>query len=140
MMPSRHQSHSPLVLLLHSILGTGTNTFAMEAEKIPRLQRLMTSFEWIHVEAFPSVLRLLYDLRLRHELHNNIDNLAEFEGNIAVLLAENDEVIPVQHSMELYKSLKTTRKLWVFKGAGHNSVSVDPELGWWKEVCDFMSN
>ena len=54
--------HSPIVMLLHSILGTGTNTFAMEAEKIPALKALMDDFEWTHVEAFPSVLRLLYDL------------------------------------------------------------------------------
>ena len=30
--------HSPLVMLLHSILGTGTNTFAMTADKIPQLR------------------------------------------------------------------------------------------------------
>ena len=54
---------SPLVMLLHSILGTGTNTFAMAVEKIPALRALMTDFEWTHVEAFPSVLRLLYVLR-----------------------------------------------------------------------------
>ena len=33
--------HSPIIMLLHSILGTGTNTFAMEAEKIPALKALM---------------------------------------------------------------------------------------------------
>ena len=52
--------HSPLVMLLHSILGTGTNTFAMTADKIPQLRPLMTPWEWTQVEAFPSVLRLLY--------------------------------------------------------------------------------
>jgi len=72
--------HSPLVMLLHSILGTGTNTFAMTAEKIPALKSLMDDFEWAHVEAFPSVLRLLYDLPLREELWANKARLSELEA------------------------------------------------------------
>ena len=63
--------HSPLVMLLHSILGTGTNTFAMTADKIPALRPLMTPWEWKQVEAFPSVLRLLYAGPLRQELREN---------------------------------------------------------------------
>ena len=63
-----YPNRSPLVMLLHSILGTGTNTFAMEASKIPTLKSLMSDEDWRHVEAFPSVLRLLYDLKLRGEL------------------------------------------------------------------------
>ena len=50
----------PLVMLLHSILGTGTNTWAMPKEKIPQLQKLVTEKEMLHIEAFPSFLRLLY--------------------------------------------------------------------------------
>lgn len=63
---------SPLVMLLHSILGTGTNTFAMTAGQIPALRELLTDFEWTHVEAFPSVLRLLYDEPLRRQLRANL--------------------------------------------------------------------
>ena len=72
--------HSPIIMLLHSILGTGTNTFAMEAEKIPALKALMDAHEWTHVEAFPSVLRLLYDLELRRELRRNIRRLDQLEA------------------------------------------------------------
>lgn len=67
-----YPQRSPLVMLLHSILGTGTNTFAMPASKIPSLRPLMTPFEWTHTEAFPSVLRLLYAGRLRQELWRNL--------------------------------------------------------------------
>ena len=66
-----YPQHSALVMLLHSILGTGTNTFAMTADKIPALQPLMTPWEWTQVEAFPSVLRLLYAGPLRQELRAN---------------------------------------------------------------------
>ncbi|MEZ4318718.1 MAG: hypothetical protein R3F61_14485 [Myxococcota bacterium] len=67
-----YPQQSPLVLLLHSILGTGTNTFAMSADKIPQLKPLMTPFEWTHTEAFPSILRLLYAGELRAELRANL--------------------------------------------------------------------
>jgi hypothetical protein len=67
-----YPQRSPLVMLLHSILGTGTNTFAMPAEKIPALRPLMTPFEWTHTEAFPSVLRLLYAASLRQALRENL--------------------------------------------------------------------
>ena len=66
-----YPQHSPLVMLLHSILGTGTNTFAMTADKIPALRGLMTPWEWTQVQAFPSVLRLLYAGPLRQELREN---------------------------------------------------------------------
>ena len=66
-----YPNHSPLVMLLHSILGTGTNTFAMNADKIPPLRPLMTDWEWTQVQAFPSVLRLLYVGSLGQELRSN---------------------------------------------------------------------
>jgi hypothetical protein len=63
---------SPLVMLLHSILGTGTNTFAMTADKIPALRALVPPSDWTQIEAFPSVLRLLYAGSLRRELRENL--------------------------------------------------------------------
>ncbi len=66
-----YPQQSPLVLFLHSILGTSTNTFAMPASKIPQLRPLMTPAEWTQVEAFPSVLRLLLVGPLRRELEEN---------------------------------------------------------------------
>jgi hypothetical protein len=67
-----YPQHSAIVLLLHSILGTGTNTFAMTADRIPALRELMTPFEWRQTEAFPSVLRLLYHGPIRDELRENL--------------------------------------------------------------------
>lgn len=75
-----YPEHSPHVMLLHSILGTGTNTFAMSADKISGLQDLLNDFEWAHVEAFPSMLRLLYDMPLRAELWANRHRFSELEG------------------------------------------------------------
>ncbi len=71
---ARHYpQREPLVMLLHSILGTGTNTFAMDKAQIPALRELLDPFTWAHTEAFPSVLRLLYAGDLRAELRLNAE-------------------------------------------------------------------
>ena len=72
--------HSPNVALLHSILGTATNTFAMEAGKLPKLKALLTEFEAMHVETFPSILRLLYDSVLLEELEQNMHRMGDLKA------------------------------------------------------------
>ncbi len=69
---SHYPQESALVMLLHSVLGTGTNTFAMDASKIPALRALLSPSDWKHTEAFPSLLRLLYAGPLREELQANV--------------------------------------------------------------------
>ena len=54
--------YSYRVLYLHSIMGTEFNDFPIELSQIPKLKSLLTPFEFLHVEAFPSLLRLLDSL------------------------------------------------------------------------------
>lgn len=67
-----HPRGSPLVMLLHSILGTATNSFAMHVSKLPKLEALLRPTDFEHVQAFPSILRLLYVGDLRRELRANL--------------------------------------------------------------------
>jgi hypothetical protein len=77
---ARHYpGQSPNVALLHSILGTATNTFAMDATKLPMLKTLLTDFEALHIETFPSILRLLYNDGLLNELEHNMHRLGELK-------------------------------------------------------------
>ena len=75
-----YPEHSPNVALLHSILGTATNTFAMDAAKIPQLKALLTDFEAIHVETFPSTLRLMYNNDFLDELEQNVHRLDSLQA------------------------------------------------------------
>ena len=95
-----YPQHSPLVMLLHSILGTGTNTFAMTADKIPGLQALMDPFDWRHVEAFPSILRLLYDIPLRTELHDILATPGKIETLEAISCRRVIDNAPIRLSAE----------------------------------------
>ncbi|MEL6183267.1 MAG: hypothetical protein AAFU79_01490 [Myxococcota bacterium] len=75
-----YPEHSPNIALLHSILGTATNTFAMKVDKLPKLKDLLTEKEALHVEAFPSLLRLFYDGKLLPELQANLHRLDQLES------------------------------------------------------------
>ena len=75
-----YPQHSARVVLLHSIMGTATNTFAMEATKIPNLQSLLTEFEFLHCSAFPSFLRLMYEPEFFTTLLKNKDNIKNLKG------------------------------------------------------------
>ncbi len=74
-----YPEHSPNVALLHSILGTATNTFAMDAAKIPQLKALLTDFEALQMEVFPSTLRLFYNNDILDELEANVHRLDQLE-------------------------------------------------------------
>mmetsp|Transcript_130523 Transcript_130523/g.325610 ORF Transcript_130523/g.325610 Transcript_130523/m.325610 type:complete len:330 (-) Transcript_130523:214-1203(-) len=87
-----YKEHSPRVLLLHSILGVGTNYFPMEAEKIPKLAELLTPFEMKHIESFPSILRLLLSWQLLPELQAKIGSLDKFEGIKFHRVIDNQEL------------------------------------------------
>lgn len=69
------KGHSPRVLLLHSIMGVGTNFFPMKVEKVPILQTLLTGDEFKQVEAFPSVLRLV----LHSQIVDQMDAMSDQE-------------------------------------------------------------
>jgi alpha-beta hydrolase superfamily lysophospholipase len=69
---------------------------------------------------------------------DNIKNLKDYSGNTAMLLAGQDEIIPNKHSLKLFEALHRPKKLWSFKGAGHNTLPLDQELPWWLEVMQFV--
>ena len=69
---------------------------------------------------------------------NNVKNLQDFAGNTAVIVAKKDEIIPNKHSLLLFKSLSSQKKLWEFENAGHNDWPTSAQLPWWNEVMQFI--
>lgn len=65
--------------------------------------------------------------------------LSNYQGPVAVVLAENDEIIPIHHGEKLFNSLQSPKKRWVFAGAGHNSWPANRNEKWWQEVMDFVT-
>jgi len=55
-------------LMLHSIMGIGNNYMPCPADKMEKLESLLTPFEWRHVEAFPAMVRIWDGGKLPEEL------------------------------------------------------------------------
>ena len=74
------------------------------------------------------------------DTYDSIGNLGSFKGRIAVIGAEQDEVIPIVHARNLYNSLSSKpKRMWAFREAGHNDWSMYADEVWWKEVMEFIA-
>lgn len=69
---------------------------------------------------------------------DNLEYLYGYSGNTAMVIAEDDQIIPNRYSLNLYESLQYHKRLWSFKNADHNSLPLAPELPWWQEVMHFI--
>ena len=77
---------------------------------------------------------------LTRDKFNNITNLKNYSGNVAVLLAEKDEIIPTKNTLKLYNAIAGKKLLWKFAESDHNSLPIHPSYSWWEEVMSFVDN
>jgi uncharacterized protein len=70
---------------------------------------------------------------------DNAANLKDFNNPVAVLMADADEIIPNKHTLALYETIRSPKRLWVFKNSGHNTWPISADEKWWREVTDFSS-
>ncbi|MGZ4957697.1 MAG: alpha/beta hydrolase [Methylomonas sp.] len=70
--------------------------------------------------------------------YDNIPRLRGFHGPVAVVLAEQDEIIPNQRTMALFEASPEPKKLWRFADAGHNSLPLESWQPWWQEAMRFI--
>ena len=134
-----HQEYGEPLFVWGESLGGGVVSSAVRKTNIP-IKGVVLFLPW---DSLPNLAQTHYwYLPARWmvlDKYNNIDNLQRFEGNIAVVLAENDEVIPVRHGKRLYDSITAKKKLWLFEDTRHNELPVEAELHWWKDIIEFIS-
>jgi hypothetical protein len=70
--------------------------------------------------------------------YDSIENLKSFQGRIAVVGAERDDILPIRHAHALYQSLTGKKKMWTLKGAGHNDWPMGVDVSKWREFMDFV--
>ena len=134
-----YRQYGEPLLVWGESLGSGVVSSAVSQTDIP-LKGLVLFLPWDSLASLAQTHYWYFPARwLILDKYNNIDNLQPFEGNVAVILAENDEVVPIQHGQKLYDSMTTKKKLWLFAKATHNQMPVTAELQWWKEVIEFMN-
>lgn len=129
------------IFLLGESLGCGV---AAAAAKDSPVQiggiLLITPWDTLLSVAREKIPWLPVRLLLRDD-YDSIENLKNYHGRIAVIGAEQDEVIPIQHAHALFKSLpgpQGLKKRYIIKGAGHNTWPGMVGQEWWNEVMDFL--
>ena len=136
---ARHfPDHSPKVALLHSILGTATNTFAMTVDKLPQLRERLTDFEALHVEAFPSILRLFYDRALLVELSANLHRLDSLEALHCHRVIDNEPIVLGAEDLWIQLNYQLMHFVDFMPSANWGLRRNDPLLLQFKELSTFL--
>ncbi len=127
------------VFLWGESLGGGVASGIVQSGQVPvKGIVLVTPFSSMAAVAQHHYWFLLAKWLIRDKF-DNIKNLQDYSGNTAILLAEQDEIIPNKLSLKLFDSLHHAKKLWSFKGANHNTLPLADELPYWQEVMQFVS-
>ena len=92
------------------------------------LNEAKAKFPWLPVKLF------------LHDKYDNVANLVDYRGPVAVIMSKRDEVIPNRLTEKLYTALSQPKRMWTFEHAGHNDWPSHPELEWWSEVMGFLNS
>ena len=127
------------IFLLGESLGCGV-VAGVAGDKSLRINGILLITPWDRLAAvakshFPWLPVSLF-LKDRYD---NVENLRLFQGRIAVVGAERDDIVPITHARELYKTLPGKKKMWTIPGAGHNDwlMFIDSET--WRKYMGFVS-
>lgn len=74
---------------------------------------------------------------LLRERHDAARALAHYRGRAAILVAENDFVVPRRFGEALHDALTCDRRLWLIPRAGHNGIPYHPAAPWWREAVSY---
>lgn len=132
------EQYGPPIVLLGESLGCGV---AAAVAKTPpaRIDGIILITPWdtllsVAKDHFPWFPVRLF-LRDRYD---TVENLKQYQGRIAIAGAEQDDVIPIRHAQALFKALPGDKKMWMVRGAGHNTWPDMVDLAWWKGIMDFI--
>jgi len=130
--------HPVPVYLIGESLGSGvaTSLAASHPDKVSGLI-LVTPFTSLAAVGRHHYPFLPVRLLLRDNF-DNVRNLKYYGGPVAVVLAEDDRVIPAAIGKNLHDAYGGPRRLWTQPGAGHNTLDLNPENPMWKEIIDFL--
>jgi pimeloyl-ACP methyl ester carboxylesterase len=129
---------APLLLWGES-LGSGVAAGVVQHSSAPiQGMALLTPFDSLANTAQHHYGFFLAKWLLRDKF-DNVKNLAGYTGNIAIIQANKDQVIPNKRTQKLFTSLVGNKRIWQFEQAGHNTIPVSDDLLWWQEVMDFLT-
>lgn len=134
-----HEAFGGPVFLWGESLGCGVATAVAADPPVP-VEGVVMITPWDSLPNLAQTLYRYFPVRwFMRDRYDNVRNLKSYHKPVAVVVAERDEIIPKKHSMRLYDTLTTPKRLWVFKGVGHNTWPTGVNEAWWREVMEFVS-
>jgi len=132
------QYGGPLYLLGES-LGCGVAAAVAKEAKV-EIDEIILITPWDTLASVAQSMFPYLPVRLfLKDKYDNIGNLEFFKNGIAVIGAERDEIVPVEHANRLYLALPSeTKRIWIVKGAGHNDWPMFVDTSFFKEIMDFV--
>ena len=76
---------------------------------------------------------------LTKDRYDNIRNMNAYGGPVAVVVAEEDDVIPPRLALRLFERISGRKKLWLLPGARHNDWFASVDSLWWSDVMRFVA-
>ena len=136
-----HQEYGSPLYVWGESLGSGVVASTVSDSKLP-VDGIVLITPW---DSLPNLAKTLYNSFpvkwLVLDKFDSVNNLKSFPGNIGILIAGKDEVIPPDLGNNLYKSLPdNNKKLWFLENAGHNDWIYYLDDSWWEEVLDFLAS
>lgn len=80
-------------------------------------------------------------LPVRWLLRDRYDSQAHLAGArvpVAIVVAQDDVVVPARFGEALHAQLSAPKRLWRIAGAGHNDWPISLDDGWWRELAHFL--
>lgn len=74
------------------------------------------------------------------ERYDNVKALQSYRGPLAVVLAEQDEVVPADLGQRLFDLYEGPKKVWIQRGGNHNTLDLSPRNPWWEEWVEFLQS
>lgn len=134
-----HQEYGEPIYLWGESLGCGVVASTVADSTLP-VAGIVLINPWDSLANLAQSIYRIFPIRLiLQDRFNSINNLKSFKGKVAILISEKDEVIDPKFGKNLYDSVTSDKKLWIFDNSGHNSFPTNPQESWWQEVIDFIS-
>ena len=133
------QEYGSPIYILGESLGSGVVAATVSDSTLP-VDGIVLITPWDSLPNLAQTTYRFFPVRwLVLDKFDSIKNLESFRGNIGIVIAGKDEIIPVKLSNNLYKSLQSiNKKLWLLENAGHNNWIDYINDSWWQEVIDFL--
>ena len=126
------------VFLIGESLGTGVAAYLAGAHP-DRVHGMLLIAPYNNMTAVAKKHMSLFPVRAILRDRYPADKwLAQYRGQVAVLLAEHDEVIPSELGRALFDGYDGPKKLWTEPDRGHNDLHLAPDSVW-REVVAFWN-